>query len=240
MPTMSRVFQGFLGFERAHVHLIEAEGVGAVVADDLVGIDDVAAALAHFETAGVDADFGVGFQDDIRRRIFQLRSSSMRRPMSFWPVSFRVPIIFTPSAPASSSMSRSSETLTGFPDSSSKDVEFGFAEDQALIDQSLNGSGGGDVAEIEQHLVPEARIEQMQDGMLDAADVEVDGHPVFFLFRIDELFGVVRIDIAQVIPADFRPIGAWCWFRVRRVGRRDLRGSSPSPCSAAARACRWV
>jgi hypothetical protein len=29
---------------------------------------------------------------------------------------------------------------------------------------------------IEQHLVPESRVQQMQHGMLGAADVEVDRH----------------------------------------------------------------
>ena len=41
--------------ERAHEHLVEPERVGAVPRDDLVGVDDVAAALAHLVGARLDA-----------------------------------------------------------------------------------------------------------------------------------------------------------------------------------------
>ena len=48
------------------------------------------------------------------------------------------------------------------------------AEDEALVDESLERLGRGDVAEIEEHLVPEAGVEQVKHGVLGAADVEVD------------------------------------------------------------------
>ena len=46
------------------------------------------------------------------------------------------------------------------------------------IHQALEGLRRGDVAEIEEHLVPEARVEQVQHGVLGAADVEIDAAAV--------------------------------------------------------------
>ena len=38
---------GLGGLQRAHEHFVQPHRVGAVLLDDLVGIDDVAAGLAH-------------------------------------------------------------------------------------------------------------------------------------------------------------------------------------------------
>ena len=74
-------------------------------------------------------------------------------------------------------------------------------EDHALIEQLLERFFCMDEADVVQHLVPETGIEQVQDGVFCAADVEIDGHPVFFVgFREGSLV-VVGIDVAQVIPA---------------------------------------
>ena len=45
------------------------------------------------------------------------------------------------------------------------------AENQALIDELEKRFRRGDVAEIEQNLVPEPRVKQMQHGVFRAADV---------------------------------------------------------------------
>ena len=50
--------------ERPHEHLVEPERVGAVARDDLVGIHDVAAALAHLVGARLDRDLGVVAQHE--------------------------------------------------------------------------------------------------------------------------------------------------------------------------------
>ena len=47
-------------------------------------------------------------------------------------------------------------------------------QDVALVEQPLERLGRRHVAEVEQHLVPEARVQQVQHRVLDAADVEVD------------------------------------------------------------------
>src|ERR1700724_1481953 len=49
-----------------------------------------------------------------------------------------------------------------------------FAENDSLIDQTLERLWLRQIAEIEQHLVPEARVEQVQDRMLCPADVQID------------------------------------------------------------------
>ncbi|MPM73330.1 hypothetical protein SDC9_120310 [bioreactor metagenome] len=43
--------------------------------------------------------------------------------------------------------------------------------------------------------------------MFCTTHIEVDGHPVLFLLLGDELFGVVRIEVAQIVPAGACPLG---------------------------------
>ena len=93
---------GFHLFERAHEHFIEAQCVGTVFFDDVVGVDHVAAGLGHFLSV--------------------------------------------------------------------------LAQDESLVDEFLKRLGRGDVAEVEEHLVPETGVEQVKHGVLGAANVEID-HP---------------------------------------------------------------
>ena len=86
--------------ERPHEHFVKPQGIGAVLAHDIIGIHDIAARLRHF-----------------------------------------LPVL---------------------------------AEDEALVDEFLEWLGRADMAEVEQHLVPEACVKQVQDRMLGAADIEVD------------------------------------------------------------------
>ncbi len=61
--------------------------------------------------------------------------------------------------------------------------------------------------------MPEPRVEQVQHGVLDPADVEVHspaglaGHPVPLDGRIDESGVVGRVEVAQVVPARPGPLG---------------------------------
>jgi hypothetical protein len=75
------------------------------------------------------------------------------------------------------------------------------AKNQTLIHQPHEWLGCADVTQIEQHLVPEARVQQVQHRVLDAADVEIDRHPISLLAGIDEAMRILRIAISQVIPA---------------------------------------
>jgi len=61
-------------------------------------------------------------------------------------------------------------------------------------------------AEIVEDLVPETRVEQVQDRVLGAAEVEVDRQPVAFPVRVPGPLPVARIDEAQVVPARPGPL----------------------------------
>ncbi len=56
--------------------------------------------------------------------------------------------------------------------------------DHALVEQALERLLGRHQAGIEQHLVPEPRVQEVQHRVLVAADVEVDRHPVLLLLGI--------------------------------------------------------
>ena len=51
-------------------------------------------------------------------------------------------------------------------------------------------------AHVAQHLREEAAVQQVQNGVLNAADVLVNGHPAVRLGAIERQLGVVRIGIA--------------------------------------------
>jgi len=78
------------------------------------------------------------------------------------------------------------------------------AGDHALVKKFRERLWRGDMAQIKKHFVPEARVEQMQYGMLGSAHIQVNAalaHPIFFSFFANKTGGVFRIAIAQVIPA---------------------------------------
>mmetsp|Transcript_21672 Transcript_21672/g.69794 ORF Transcript_21672/g.69794 Transcript_21672/m.69794 type:complete len:225 (-) Transcript_21672:1582-2256(-) len=88
------------------------------------------------------------------------------------------------------------------------------AEDHALVDELLEGFLGRDDAGVEEDLVPEARVEQMQDGVLRASDVQVDGEPGPFDVGVDQGLGIQVVGEAQIVPARPGPLG----HRVRLPG----------------------
>ena len=73
--------------------------------------------------------------------------------------------------------------------------------DHALAQQVGEGLVNTQQAQVTQRLGKEAAVEQVQNGMLDAADVVIDGHPTVCRLAGEGQLGVVRIGIAQVIPA---------------------------------------
>ena len=124
--------------ERAQEHLVEPERVGAVPRDDLVGVHDVAAALAHLVGARLDRDVGLVAQHE--------------------PVALLL------------------DELLG--DALAVHRELELAQDHALVHELDERLGRRDDAGVVEHLVPEARVEEVQHGVLGAADVEIDGQPV--------------------------------------------------------------
>ena len=101
----------------------------------------------------------------------------------------------------------------------------------ALVEQPLERLTGGDVAQVVQHLVPEPRVQQVQHGVLDAADVQVDPavtgcrarRPSQYCSacRVDEPRGVGRVQVAQ----SYQHEPAHCGMVF--VSRRYWRGPSP-------------
>ena len=91
------------------------------------------------------------------------------------------------------------------------DVALGLAHDvavlvkhHALAQQVLERLVEVQHAQIAQHLREEAAVQQVQDGVLDAADVLVDRHPAVGFRAVEGQLGVVRVGVAQVIPARAR------------------------------------
>ena len=74
-------------------------------------------------------------------------------------------------------------------------------EHHALAQQVLERLVKVQHAQVAQHLREEAAVQQVQDGVLDAADVLVDRHPAVGFRAIEGQLGVVRIGVAQVVPA---------------------------------------
>ena len=64
-----------------------------------------------------------------------------------------------------------------------------------------------DHSDVEQNLVPEARVEQVQNRVLGAPDVQVHGHPVVVGLLGEDLVVVAGVEVAEVVPARARPLG---------------------------------
>ena len=79
------------------------------------------------------------------------------------------------------------------------------------VNSRRTGSSFFDQAQVAHHLGPEARIDQVQNRVLHAADVLVDGKPVLRDRRIERRVVVLRVRIAIEVPARIDK-------RVHRVG----------------------
>ncbi len=159
--------------QRAHRHLVQAECVGAVGVEHVVGGHRVAQRLAHLPVlAGHDLAV-VGPH----------------------PV-------------------RSFDDLFGRHEDTPL-VAVGVSLDVPLVEQAPERLGRADMTEVEEHLVPEPRVEQVQHRVLHTADVQVDAarvrcgtrpHPVALVLRVDEAVCVRRVQVAQLVPARTRPL----------------------------------
>ena len=102
----------------------------------------------------------------------------------------------------------------------------------ALREQALDGLVVGDQAQVAHELGPEARIDQVQNGVLDAADVLVDAaiaEPVLRDLAVERRVVVARVGVAIEIPGriDERVHGVGLAARraatLRTRGIRELR-----------------
>ena len=83
--------------------------------------------------------------------------------------------------------------------------------DHALREQRLERLLEVEVPEVGERLGEEARVHQVQDRVLDAADVLVDGHPLAQRRRVPRGLFVARVAVAQEVPGGVDE-------RVHRVG----------------------
>ena len=99
-------------------------------------------------------------------------------------------------------------------------------EHRALVAQLLEGLLGRDMSQVVEHLVPEARIKQVQDRVLGTAHVEINRLPLLFRLLGPGLVLGLRVEVAQVVPAGSGPLGHGVGFAsgratAGRAGRLD-------------------
>ena len=105
-------------------------------------------------------------------------------------------------------------------------------QDHPLVEQAGERLGGRDQPRVVEHLLPEAGVEQVQHRVLDAADVEIDRHPVALQLARPGRLRVLRVDVAQEVPAGPGPLR----HRVRLAPRlAAVRQSHDEPVVAGAR-----
>jgi hypothetical protein len=68
------------------------------------------------------------------------------------------------------------------------------------VSRRVKGSSESDQAFVAHQLVEEARVQQVQDGVLDAADVLVHGQPVVGALRVQHALVVVGAGETGVVP----------------------------------------
>ena len=95
-------------------------------------------------------------------------------------------------------------------------VRVGVCLDVALVEQGVVRLRVRNKPEVEENLLPETRVQQVQNRVFHAADVQVGAaadlafarpHPVVEVFRIREGLGVRRVGVAHFVPARARPLG---------------------------------
>ena len=74
-------------------------------------------------------------------------------------------------------------------------------DNHALGEETLDGLTVGDEGEIAHDARPKAGVDEVEDGVLDATDVLIDGKPVRGSCGIEWLRAVVGIDVAVEVPA---------------------------------------
>ena len=75
------------------------------------------------------------------------------------------------------------------------------------MEELFEGLLAGNVPFVVEEVVPESRIEQVPDEVLLAAAVKVHGHPVLQKFVVGKFLVIVRIAVAEEIPARPRRAG---------------------------------
>src|SRR5699024_6429976 len=91
-------------------------------------------------------------------------------------------------------------------------IRVGISLDVALVVQATVWLLGRDMSQVKEHLVPETRVQQVQDGVLHTADVQVNAtwiiravniwlwtSPVTLIFNIDHRVIIDWVNVAQLV-----------------------------------------
>ena len=70
----------------------------------------------------------------------------------------------------------------------------------ALGEETLGGFIVGDEAEVAHEFCPEARVDEVKDGVFDAANVLVDGKPVLRGLGVEGCAVIMRVGVAVKVP----------------------------------------
>ena len=155
-----------------------------MVADDLVGIHHVAAALRHLVSPALDADLGRVAEHEVLPLLLHLIGANLHRGILLPLLARHHPTTLH-------------AAVAG---------ELHLAEDHPLVHELAERLGMRDVAAVEEHLVPEPAVEQVEHGVLRAAHIEIDRHPGLLDLGIKKTIRVVGIEKAEVIPAGAGPL----------------------------------
>mmetsp|Transcript_26498 Transcript_26498/g.63294 ORF Transcript_26498/g.63294 Transcript_26498/m.63294 type:complete len:348 (+) Transcript_26498:488-1531(+) len=183
--------------ERTHEHEVEAQCVGARGADDVVGVNDVAFALGHLHGPGDHPHLGVSNEDEIVGLLHHLCLHNLvsdERDLGLLLHRTLQPFAYLLRAHHAARFVLEDGVLDR-------------PEDEALVDQLLEGLLRVHHPGVVEHLVPEASVQKVKDRVLGPAEVQVHWHPVLFDRRVDRRPDVVRVQEPQVVPAGSSPLG---------------------------------
>ena len=79
-------------------------------------------------------------------------------------------------------------------------------QNHPLVKEFLEGLFGRYNTDVIEELVPEASVEQVKDCVLGTTDVDVHWQPSLEKLFVCQFLIIVRVNIAQVVPARTRPL----------------------------------
>ena len=114
------------------------------------------------------------------------------------------------------------------------------ARDHPLREEGLDRLLGLQQVHVRERLHEEARVHQVQDRVLDAADVLVDRHPVVGDGRVERRLVVVRVRVAQEVPRRVDEGVHRVGLAPRGAAAARARRRSPSPRPTPAASAPWA